>query len=463
MLGLIGESGRRQVDHRPRRHGLCPRPAAASPAARSCFDGSDLLTPRAAEPPRSSAAARIAYVAQSAAAAFNPAHRLIDQVVEAAVQPRPDDRRPRPSRRAGALSASSACPIPNASASAIPHQVSGGQLQRAMTAMAMSCRARPHRLRRADHGARRHHPDRGAGRDQGRASASTAPRRSTSPTTSPSSPRSPTASWCCATAMVEEGPTPPDPRTTPREDYTQRAGRRARACEHAEAEQARASRRCSQVQRRRRRLRRRCVKVLDGRHPRRPRGPDGRGGRRIRLRQVDARPRHHRPAAADRRARSASTASRCRRASSDAQQGPAAPHPDDLPDAGHRAEPAPDACATSSAGRSSFYFGLTRPASRDAADRRAARHDRARATASLDRLPGRALGRPEAARLHRPRARRRARPDHLRRGHLRARPARRRGHPEAPAAAAGRARRRLSLHHPRPRHGEAIADEIVVM
>ena len=47
-----------------------------------------------------------------------------------------------------------------------PHQVSGGQLQRAMTAMAHVLQARHHRVRRADHGARRHDPGRGAGRDQ---------------------------------------------------------------------------------------------------------------------------------------------------------------------------------------------------------------------------------------------------------------------------------------------------------
>jgi peptide/nickel transport system ATP-binding protein len=46
-----------------------------------------------------------------------------------------------------------------------PHQVSGGQLQRAMVAMAMSCRPDILVLRRTDHGARRHHPDRGAGAD----------------------------------------------------------------------------------------------------------------------------------------------------------------------------------------------------------------------------------------------------------------------------------------------------------
>ena len=71
---------------------------------------------------------------------------------------------------------------------------------------------------------------------------------------------------------------------------------------------------------------------------------------------------------------------------------------------------------------------LSRPAAARAATARSVElleHDRA--GRELHRpLSGRAVGRPEAARLHRPRACRRARAHHLRRGHLGARPARRR-------------------------------------
>ena len=79
---------------------------------------------------------------------------------------------------------------------------------------------RAHRLRRADDGARRDHPDRGAGRDQARDRGRPASPRSTSPTTSRWSPRSPTTSWCCATAGPSSTAPPgrssrPRARTTP--------------------------------------------------------------------------------------------------------------------------------------------------------------------------------------------------------------------------------------------------------
>jgi peptide/nickel transport system ATP-binding protein len=83
--------------------------------------------------------ARIAYVAQSAAAAFNPAYRLISQYCEGPV------RHGRMSRRQAEADAVTLyremhLPDPEEIGFRYPHQVSGGQLQRAMTAMAMSCR-----------------------------------------------------------------------------------------------------------------------------------------------------------------------------------------------------------------------------------------------------------------------------------------------------------------------------------
>jgi peptide/nickel transport system ATP-binding protein len=79
---------------------------------------------------------KIAYIAQSAAASFNPAHSLMEQVCEASV-------------RHGVLSPAGAraeaislfkqldLPSPETIGSRYPHQVSGGQLQRVMAAMAM--------------------------------------------------------------------------------------------------------------------------------------------------------------------------------------------------------------------------------------------------------------------------------------------------------------------------------------
>jgi peptide/nickel transport system ATP-binding protein len=82
---------------------------------------------------------RIAYIAQSAAASFNPAHRIINQVCEMPVK---HGIMNKIEARAWALELFRALdlPDPNRFGERYPHQVSGGQLQRAMTAMAMSCR-----------------------------------------------------------------------------------------------------------------------------------------------------------------------------------------------------------------------------------------------------------------------------------------------------------------------------------
>jgi len=79
---------------------------------------------------------QIAYVAQSAAAAFNPAHKLIDQVTEAAIW-HGLLKRGEARRRAVELFTLLGLPDPHRFGERYPHQVSGGQLQRAMTAMAL--------------------------------------------------------------------------------------------------------------------------------------------------------------------------------------------------------------------------------------------------------------------------------------------------------------------------------------
>ena len=79
---------------------------------------------------------RVCYVAQSAAAAFNPAHRLIDQVIEASLLHGVHGRA-EAERRAVELFAKLGLPEPERVGQRYPHQVSGGQLQRVMTAMAL--------------------------------------------------------------------------------------------------------------------------------------------------------------------------------------------------------------------------------------------------------------------------------------------------------------------------------------
>ncbi|GAB4374011.1 MAG: ABC transporter ATP-binding protein [Kiloniellaceae bacterium] len=79
---------------------------------------------------------RVCYVAQSAAAAFNPAHRLGDQVIEATLRHGVMSRS-EAWERAKYLFGVLGLPDPDSFGKRYPHQVSGGQLQRAMTAMAL--------------------------------------------------------------------------------------------------------------------------------------------------------------------------------------------------------------------------------------------------------------------------------------------------------------------------------------
>ncbi|SFO94580.1 ABC transporter ATP-binding protein [Tranquillimonas alkanivorans] len=137
VLGLIGESGAGKSTIGLAAMGFTRDGVRISKGSVE-FDGID-LTQASASKKRSLLGKRIAYVAQSAAASFNPAHKLIEQHVEAPVQH-------------GVMSKAEAMadgielyrrlrlPNPEEIGFRYPHQVSGGQLQRAMTAMAMSCR-----------------------------------------------------------------------------------------------------------------------------------------------------------------------------------------------------------------------------------------------------------------------------------------------------------------------------------
>ncbi len=79
---------------------------------------------------------RVTYVAQSAAAAFNPAKKLMEQVIETTLLHGLASRT-EAEARAVALFAKLGLPNPDTFGQRFPHQVSGGQLQRAMTAMAL--------------------------------------------------------------------------------------------------------------------------------------------------------------------------------------------------------------------------------------------------------------------------------------------------------------------------------------
>jgi peptide/nickel transport system ATP-binding protein len=136
ILGLIGESGAGKSTVGLAAMGYA-RAGCRIAGGTITFDGVDLLGLTEADR-RRLRGSRIAYVAQSAAAAFNPAHRLIDQFVEAATI---HGRDPAAARAdAVVLYRRLELPYPEHFGERFPHQVSGGQLQRAMLAMAMACR-----------------------------------------------------------------------------------------------------------------------------------------------------------------------------------------------------------------------------------------------------------------------------------------------------------------------------------
>jgi len=137
ILGLIGESGAGKSTI-----GL----AALGYARQGCrisggeviVDGTDIVS-QPARVKRQWRGRRVAYVAQSAAAAFNPALTIEKQVCEGPI--RHGLMSKEESRQwAITLFRSLDLPDPENIGKRYPHQLSGGQLQRAMAAMAMSCK-----------------------------------------------------------------------------------------------------------------------------------------------------------------------------------------------------------------------------------------------------------------------------------------------------------------------------------
>ena len=134
VLALIGESGSGKTTLALSALGYA-KPGLEFSTGEVRLDGADIL----AMPPdekRRLRGQRVAYLAQSAAASFNPALTIGEQVTESAVlqgrltQDEAD-------RRAADLYRALDLPDPDRLGRRYPHQVSGGQLQRLMAAMAL--------------------------------------------------------------------------------------------------------------------------------------------------------------------------------------------------------------------------------------------------------------------------------------------------------------------------------------
>jgi peptide/nickel transport system ATP-binding protein len=134
IVALIGESGSGKTTMALTLMGYA-RPGCRISGGTVLVGGRDLLV----LPERERARLRgteVAYIPQSAAAAFNPSAKIMDQVIEVTRIHRlmaPDKAR----ERAVALFKALSLPSPETIGGRFPHQVSGGQLQRLSAAMAL--------------------------------------------------------------------------------------------------------------------------------------------------------------------------------------------------------------------------------------------------------------------------------------------------------------------------------------
>ncbi|MCZ6486930.1 MAG: ABC transporter ATP-binding protein [Gammaproteobacteria bacterium] len=134
ILGLIGESGAGKSTFGLTALGYA-KPGCRIQSGSIKLDGVELVGKSDAEL-RSIRGNKVAYVAQSAAASFNPAHTLVEQFAESPVQ-HGNMTMAEAVKRSVELFRQLDLPDPEHIGERYPHQVSGGQLQRAMTAMAL--------------------------------------------------------------------------------------------------------------------------------------------------------------------------------------------------------------------------------------------------------------------------------------------------------------------------------------
>jgi len=135
VLGLIGESGAGKSTLGLASMGYV-RTGCHISSGSIDFDGNE-LTKASEDELNQLRGNRIAYMAQSAAASFNPAHRLLRQFAESPIRHGLMDYS-QAKKKAIKLYRRFNLPYPDTIGYRYPHQVSGGQLQRAMIAMAMA-------------------------------------------------------------------------------------------------------------------------------------------------------------------------------------------------------------------------------------------------------------------------------------------------------------------------------------
>ncbi|SDW67717.1 peptide/nickel transport system ATP-binding protein [Ruegeria halocynthiae] len=134
VLGLIGESGagKSTIGLASMAYG---RGGVEITGGEVWVNGRDIMKSSVGDV-RNLRGGEVTYVSQSAAASFNPAKKIMDQVVEAAVEHKKFSRK-EAEARARELFAKLGLPDPDNIGDRYPHQVSGGQLQRCMTALAL--------------------------------------------------------------------------------------------------------------------------------------------------------------------------------------------------------------------------------------------------------------------------------------------------------------------------------------
>lgn len=134
VLGLIGESGagKSTIGLAAMAYG---RGGVELTGGEVWVNGRDVLQ-SAMPDKRKLRGAEVTYVSQSAAASFNPAKRIMEQVTEAAIG-QGKFTKAEAGNRARALFDKLGLPDPDNIGERYPHQVSGGQLQRCMTALAL--------------------------------------------------------------------------------------------------------------------------------------------------------------------------------------------------------------------------------------------------------------------------------------------------------------------------------------